>query len=134
GQVCPPKGAMRPVSRNFQARIDCSAPVSPVAEGIEQPLLHPFRQIFLGQLSRGADGGPELTAGLRAARAEYPVLLHLRARALVERSLEDLREELHELAAGQVVGTCGAHHLPPSAAHPASACRTLVRARCRSTR
>src|SRR5262249_61723987 len=90
GQVCPPKGAMRPVSRNFQARICCSAPVSPVAEGIEQPLLHPFRQILLGELSGGADGGPELPEVLRAAGAQYQVLLDLRAAALVDRSLPSL--------------------------------------------
>src|SRR5215468_10353957 len=109
------------------------APVSPVAEGIEQVLPHSLRQILFGQLPRGADRCPELPQILRAAGAPYQVLLHLGPGALVESTVHELGEQLHDVLADRILRPDLAHGAT-SAAHPASAWRTLVRARCRSTR
>src|SRR5262249_326387 len=83
--------------------------------------------------SRGADRCPELPQVLRAAGAPYQVLLHLRPGALIESPVHELGEQLDDVLADRILRPDLAHGAT-SVAHPARACRTLVRARCRSPR
>jgi len=60
------------------------------------------------------------------------MVFHLGAGALIEGTLEEVGEELDQLTAGEILRSGGAHGVS-SAAHPASACRTRVRARWSNT-